>query len=225
MTQQSQTLPEGKTILSIFAHPDDEAFGPAGTIHKLAKQNTCHLVIATDGAYARRYRHEDDIDLRKQELEESSKHIGYSTVTQLHYQDGTLCNNLYHEIADKLEELIDALKPDIIITFEPRGLSGHLDHIALTSIVNYLSIRKKNLEAIWYFALPEEMTPNESYFVYQPPGYARSQLDLIIDINDVWDMKKRAIYCHDSQKKDQSTIMEKLEKAPKEEHFLIKRCR
>lgn len=212
----------GKTILSVFAHPDDEAFGPAGTVHKLSKQNDTHLVIATDGAYARRYRHEADIALRQEELHRSANLIGYSSVTQLHYQDGTLSNNLYHEIADTLEEIIDTIKPDIIITFEPLGLSGHLDHIGLTSIVNYVFYQKKQLQQVWYFGLPQGMFPEQNYFVYLPPGYAHDEFDLIVDIADVWNIKKKAIFSHASQQKDLSTLMEKIETFPKEEHFLIK---
>lgn len=211
----------GKTILSIFAHPDDEAFGPAGTIHKLSKNNTAHLIIVTDGAYARRYRYEPDIAHRRQELDSSASTIGYTTVTQLPYEDGTLCNNKYHEIANKLDEMIDAMNPDIIVTFEPRGLSGHLDHIAVTSIINYLFHKKPAVEQIWYFGLPKETMSEQNYFVFQPPGYARQEFDLIVDINDVWELKKKAIFSHASQQKDQSIIMEKLEKFPKEEHFLI----
>jgi len=38
-----------KTIVAIFAHPDDEAFGPAGTLAKFAETNTVYLLCATKG--------------------------------------------------------------------------------------------------------------------------------------------------------------------------------
>jgi len=38
-----------KPLVCIFAHPDDEAFGPGGTIAKFAKQRPVYLICATKG--------------------------------------------------------------------------------------------------------------------------------------------------------------------------------
>ncbi|MBI2637373.1 MAG: PIG-L family deacetylase, partial [Candidatus Sungbacteria bacterium] len=38
-----------KTIVAIFAHPDDEAFGPAGTLAKLALAHDVYVICATKG--------------------------------------------------------------------------------------------------------------------------------------------------------------------------------
>ena len=39
-----------KKLLAVFAHPDDEAFGPGGTLAKYAKEGVeIHLLCATRG--------------------------------------------------------------------------------------------------------------------------------------------------------------------------------
>ena len=39
-----------KVLLGVFAHPDDESFGPGGTLARYARQGVAvHVIIATDG--------------------------------------------------------------------------------------------------------------------------------------------------------------------------------
>ena len=37
------------SLVAIFAHPDDEAFGPAGTLKIYSKTHDIHLICATRG--------------------------------------------------------------------------------------------------------------------------------------------------------------------------------
>lgn len=210
-------------LFTIVAHPDDEAFGPAGYVHQQRQDYETHLIIVTDGAYARRYRHEPDIDARKEELERSAKLIGYSHIHQLPFRDGELSNNTYHQLAEAIQELVDQYTPEVLITFEPQGLSGHLDHIAVTSVVTYIFEKTGFVKKLMYFALSEEVRNHfDDYFVYMPSGYAREKLDLIVDISREWDIKEKAILAHKSQKTDGSRALEILKRVPKEEHFLIR---
>ena len=39
-------------IIGIFAHPDDEALGPSGTLATLAKENEVYLICVTSGEAA-----------------------------------------------------------------------------------------------------------------------------------------------------------------------------
>ncbi len=39
-----------RTLLGVFAHPDDESFGPGGTLARYAAEGAAvHVIIATDG--------------------------------------------------------------------------------------------------------------------------------------------------------------------------------
>ncbi|MCX7997023.1 MAG: PIG-L family deacetylase [Patescibacteria group bacterium] len=210
-------------VLTVLAHPDDESFGPAGLIMHYASQGRpCHLLIATDGAHSRRYRHEPDIKARRAELAEACDIIGYTSTITLHFEDGTLCNNQYHALADSIGTELDRLRPETVVTFDPRGISGHIDHIVVTSVVDYLFAKKEYLKEILYLTIPAELQ-EDNYFVYMPPGITRDKVDHIEDITDVWERKRKAILCHKSQTSDASEHLRKLEMFPKEEWYTIRR--
>lgn len=218
-----------KTVVCVFAHPDDEAFGPGGTIAKLAKKNPVYIICATKG--------EAGLDSRKgkvkvkalyeereQELLRSAKILGVKRVYFLGFKDGTLSNNLYHEIAAKIERILRNLKPEVILTHEPRGGSGHLDHIAISMISSYLFERLPFVKVMLQHCLPDfRAKAFKKYFIYRPPGYSRKEIDLVVDINDVWETKLRAMHEHQSQMHDIKRIVKMARRFPKKEHFLVVR--
>lgn len=215
----------GKTIVAVFAHPDDETFGPGGTLHKLTKNNTVYTICATDGGAGEN--NSDDhthsiSDIRHAELTRASKVLGVKEVFFLGFKDGTLNNNQYHVIADAVETKLQELNADIVITFEPKGVSGHLDHIAMAMITSFVIHKVESVQELWYYGnLKERAELRKDYFVYFPPGYDRSEFDLVVDINDVWDIKVAAMHEHKSQVKDMDNILKTAEKFPKEEYFFV----
>src|SRR3989344_3283405 len=116
-----------KKIVCIFAHPDDESFGPSGTIAKLSKENDVYIICATDGdAGENQNKYKDLGKVRTEEARKSAKVLGVKKVFFLGHKDGTLSNSLYHLLAEKVQGILDDIRPDTLITFEPRGVSGHI---------------------------------------------------------------------------------------------------
>lgn len=215
-----------KPLLAIFAHPDDEAFGPGGFIALEAKKRDVYLVCVTDGSAGKNSLHtKDTLTLtRKKELKKSAKILGIKYVEFLDYHDGTLCNALYHEIAAKIQKFIDEISPNMLLTFEPRGVSGHIDHIAVSMICSFLFRQNKKIRSLYFYAVPEarqELDRRENYFIYSPKGYGDHEIHKTVKTDQVWDKKKRAMLAHASQKHDYNTILTHIEHLPKEEHFLI----
>lgn len=212
-----------KTIVAVFAHPDDEAFGPAGTIYKLAKDNDVYILCATYGDAGT---HDDPKkqreigQIRAEELRQSAKLLGVKQVFFLGFKDGELSNNLYHKLADKIEEKLINLKADTILTYEPRGISGHLDHIALSFICDYVFTKIKTVKSTLKYCILQGLEM-EDYFIYFPTGYSEEDVDMTIDIEDVWDIKKAAMRLHTSQKNDAERIIKQNEPFPKKEYFLV----
>ena len=125
------------TLMAVFAHPDDEAFGTGGTLSKYAAEGCdVHLVTATRGE-AGEIAEQDmatSADLpyvREQELRCACEIYGIHPPRFLDYADGLL--PLIHpgQAVGKVVRLIRELRPQVMITFGPEGIYGHYDHIAV----------------------------------------------------------------------------------------------
>lgn len=215
-----------KTVVCVFAHPDDEAFGPSGTIHKLTKTHDVFILCATKGQAGKdsRKTHENSLaNERSLELLESAKVLGVKKVYFLGFKDGTLSNNLYHRLANKVQKHIEKLKPEVVMTFEPHGISGHIDHITVSMVTQFVLRSNKHVKELWFHCLKKGREEfRKEYFIYFPPGYASAEIDKVIDVSDVWDIKVQAMMCHKSQKHDAENILKVAAKFPKEEYFIVK---
>ncbi len=224
-----------KRLLAVFAHPDDEAFGPGGTLAKYAEEGVeIHILCATKGeAGENRIKNlesrakngeETRIEkIREKELLKSAEILGVARVEFLDFIDGRLCNEIYHELADKIIKKINSFKPQVVLTNERRGVSGHLDHIAVSMITTYSYLRTKVANKLYYNCLPEEMRDKrmDEYFVYFPEGYSKGEITTRIDYTKFWDRKVAAMLAHESQIKDVKNILARWEKWPKIDNFIL----
>lgn len=212
-------------LFAIFAHPDDEAFGPAGTLAKYAETHDVYIICATRGDAGENNDSEEGIELaekREQELRRSAAILGVEEVFFLDYKDGTLCNNQYHAISEDIRKIMDEYEPDTLLTYENRGVSGHLDHVAMSLITHYVFHKAPYAtKLLSYVLLKTETDQLRDYFIYVPHGYDREDIDLVINTASQWELKKKAVYEHKSQMKDISRLMGAMEEAPKEEYFLV----
>ena len=137
------------TLLAVFAHPDDETFGPGGTLAKYAASGVeVHYVCATKGEAGeapahllQRYR--DMEELRATELECASRILGIKQVHFLGYRDSGMLGSEDNshprslqqakdeEVTGKIVGLIRQIRPQVLITFDPHGGYGHPDHIKI----------------------------------------------------------------------------------------------
>ncbi len=213
-----------KNIVGVFAHPDDEALGPSGTIAKFAKKYNVYLICVTSGEASGKTEEEKLKigEIRRAELMESAKILGIKEVFFLGYQDGELKNNLYHKLANDIQKHLEDLKPEVLLTFEPRGVSGHIDHIVVSLVTTYVFYKLPFIKKLMYYCISaQERAQIGDYFIYFPPGYSQEDVDEIIDVTPYWDIKIKAMYAHQSQLSDVRRVLKNKEKLPKEEYFLV----
>lgn len=141
-------------LLGVFAHPDDESFGPGGTLARYAAEGVdVHVLIMTDGAVgsvdpATAGEIKDLVETRAEELRQAVETLG-ATLHQFHYRDsgmpGTEANQHpdcllqadRSDVTERVVRLIRELRPHVIITHDPTGGYFHPDHIRVNEIVTH----------------------------------------------------------------------------------------
>ena len=142
-----------KRLLFAYPHPDDESFGPGGTLAKYAREDAeVHYVCATrgevgtvDAELLKPYAHlpEDQRQgaLRGQELRCASDILGLTGLHYLGYRDSGMTGSPDNDdprafinadpdrVTEQLVTIFRSVKPQVVVTFDPFGGYGHPDHI------------------------------------------------------------------------------------------------
>ena len=212
-----------KRILVIFAHPDDESFGPSGTLHHYAKAGTrIHLLTATKGEAGKNALDSSNElgKIREKELEQAAKVIGIEKVEFMGYIDKTLQDLERYRPIGKILNYIKQFKPQIIISFGPTGISQHPDHIAVHHWVTEAFRRSNYPSKLYYYTLSQGFFDRR----YPEKKVRDGSITTIIDVSKYKQIKKKAALCHRSQR----ISIEKLFKfaggarpIPTREHFIL----
>lgn len=203
-----------KIIFGIFAHPDDEAFGPSGTLLNLQDEGyDIHLILLTDGDAGQNVDQVPDLAItRLSEWQKSAEILGASSTHALHYPDGALETISRREIGEKIQRIIyDVLEiytepvDYSFMTLEPNGLTGHRDHIVASQITTKIAEQNEGV-VVWYFCLDSSQAPLEDTAYYQPQARPDSYITKRVDITAWLDDKYRMMDAHHSQRNDAANV-------------------
>ncbi len=210
-------------LLAVFAHPDDETFLAGGTLAKCAARGReVFLICATHGEAGRRgeYAHltqEEFGRLRQQELEAAALALGIRRPLFLDCADQQLARDCWALATQEIIRAIRRIRPEVVITFGPDGISGHADHVAISQIVT---------TAFWTADLtsvvPAESgdlppyAPSRLYYVLRSAAVPRCcevragsdapPLTTVVDIAKFGARKLQAVRCYRSQRHLQPEI-------------------
>lgn len=121
---------EGRVLLAVTAHPDDEAILCGGLVAWIVERGaTVHLLCLTRGEHGQG---EGDVGQRRRdELLAATTVLGITSTTLLTHEDGML-PWLDPAILDRdITAVIDGKQPEVIVTFDQDGAYGHPDHITV----------------------------------------------------------------------------------------------
>ncbi len=137
-----------KSLLGIFAHPDDEGT-MGGALLKYGSEGVATgLICATRGevgeiADPALATPENLGQVREGEMREATKALGVDTLWFLDYRDSGMADTAENndprafmqvgsaEVVGKLVAIIRQFRPQVIVTFDENGAYGHPDHIAI----------------------------------------------------------------------------------------------
>ena len=209
-----------KTILGVFAHPDDESMGPGATFAKYsAAGHRVAFVTATDGGAGRLFaeRPGDSAELRearRRETDEAAKILGVEFLGFLGWEDGKLENSNVLDIETEIAKMIRKEKPDVVVTFHGSGISYHADHRVVALAVNGAFLGAGR--AGWYADAEVESLPPHSpaklyYYTVGQSLMAKvdwprkvyasrdDEITTVIDTRAAADVRWRAIQAHRTQ--------------------------
>jgi LmbE family N-acetylglucosaminyl deacetylase len=207
------TIPALGTILGVWAHPDDEAYLSAGLM-ALARQHGNRVVVVTatlgeagtDDPAA--WPPEELARHRRGELAAALAAVGVHEHQWLGYVDGS-CDDIAHdEGVAAVAAVLDAVRPDTIVTFGPEGMTGHPDHRAVSRWTTAAWSATGGPARLWYATLTPEFHDrwgalNDEVGLWSagpPPVTAAGDLAAEIHLDGaVLDRKMAALRAHRSQ--------------------------
>ncbi len=231
------------TLMTVHAHPDDESIGTGGILAKYASEgiNTV-LVHCTRGEMG-------DIqdpafvppepgmameNIRMHELKNALSVLNVGSSYYLGYRDSGMAGNPSNQNPDafaqvnveeaslRLAAIIRKVKPQVIVTYDEKGVYGHPDHIMANAITTKAFFMAGDRDVLtdnhftpwqpaklYFIAIPMEriqrlnnLRDDTEVNMKLPStivGTPERDITTVIDISPVLDLKFRAIFSHKSQ--------------------------
>ena len=190
-------------LLAVLAHPDDETFRPGGTLALLAQRGVrVQVLTATRGGAGSCGEppicSSDELPtVRESELCSACAALGIEPPILLDYQDGYLAEADPETIIAEILTVVADLRPQVMLTFGPDGLSGHPDHIAIGEFAAEAYQRSNSVSTLYTLAIPQSLV--DSLGMAQLHALPDAAITLNIDVSPVWQAKMKAIHCHATQ--------------------------
>ncbi|GGP06908.1 bacillithiol biosynthesis deacetylase BshB2 [Oceanobacillus neutriphilus] len=183
-----------KHVVVIFPHPDDEAFGAAGSVAKFRAEGVpVTYLCGTLGQMGRNMgnptfaNRESLPEIRKKELKRACETLDME-LKMLGYRDKTIEFEDKQEVADHLRGYLEEIKPSLVITHYP-GYAVHPDHNSLgaAAIQAVEDMNREERPKVW----AQAFSNNHLEDLGNP--------DITNNVIDYFDKKLQTILSHDSQ--------------------------
>jgi LmbE family N-acetylglucosaminyl deacetylase len=195
--------PDGKIdVITIFPHQDDETIFVGGTILKMKTDPTVrvHIMCMTIGDLSSaketlKISPELQGRIRVKELEAAAAVLGADEVIQLDYHDQGLAKADQNELRKKILDAIEKTGAEVVFTYGPDGMSGHIDHQTLSKAVTEV-FPKTKAQKLYFPAVPKSLGP--LYKAFNKVGF--TEADIAVNTKPFQKLKKLAMYEHATQK-------------------------
>jgi LmbE family N-acetylglucosaminyl deacetylase len=202
-----------RTLVAVFAHADDEG-AAAPILARYAREDVqVYLIIATNGAQGGAHtsipRGPELARVRSEEARCAADALGIHAPILLGFPDAQLGSYMedptrLFQLTARVQEELQRLRPDALITWGPDGATGHPDHRLVSSIVTQLvrAGAPGAPERLFYVSLPVEgfraMNParGEPPFLIPLAKYFSARVPFS---TADFDASHRSMACHQTQ--------------------------
>jgi len=231
------------TLLAVHAHPDDESIGTGGILAKYASQGIRTVVVYCTKGEEGDIQNPDFIppspgltikEIRMIELENALTVLDVESFHFLGYYDSGMAGSPENsnpksfaqadikEATRRLVDIIRLVRPQVIVTYNEKGLYGHPDHIMANKVtlrsfhtsgdpeytgekdlepwqpekLYYTALSLERLRKMHQMALEQGEEPGLDPEVLGTP---EEQITTTIDVEDFLPKKFEALLCHKSQ--------------------------
>jgi len=201
-----------RILLAVFAHPDDEATVSPVLAKYAAEGVTVYLAVATDGRlgvtpHAGIAAGDSLARVRSEELICAAEKLGIQPPITFGLQDQLKMGEGFAAFQEQLRSLRDnvtrlftTLKPDVILTWNASGWTGHPDHRLVGSVVTevFASRAWEKPAQLYYAAVPTGSLPSGApmQLATVDPRY----LTVRIAVSEAdYEKAKASWLCHKSQ--------------------------
>lgn len=225
-------------LAAVFAHPDDDTYGLGGTLAMEGDKLDYTLIVATSGeagpisdpSLATR---DDLADIREGEERESLEVLGLkdASIHFLRYPDGGLKDAPRDELIERIAEVLRSVRPHLVVTFGPEGITKHDDHITAGQVATeafhrargpgggglafqrlyYNAIPRSELEQFWNSLRARGVDVGDPEGPFMPRGVPDESIRVRVDCREVVKRKLEAIRAHRTQQVELEYLPEDLQ--------------
>ncbi len=182
--------------LVVVAHPDDESFGLGGVLLALIRGGIKVRLLCLTAGEASTVGAGPELPIRRrEELQQAARQLGLDSAELLGMPDGGLSRVPMADLERTVDQRLGGC--DLMVVFEPGGVTGHPDHRAATAAAENVAFRHGLPCLEWGLAGEVAATLQQQFgvpFTYME-RMSRWPLELIVDRAG----QRAAISCHLSQ--------------------------
>jgi LmbE family N-acetylglucosaminyl deacetylase len=211
-------------LAGVFAHPDDDTYGIAGSVAKHESADPEITVVMTtsgdagqiaDPSLATR---EALASVREDEDRASWAALGVEPAIHfLRYPDGGVADLPQEGLVAVYLSILQEARPDVVVTFGPEGITGHPDHIAVGAAgtaafhaaraagaggfrrLLYCCVARSTIDRFNELLRERGLPPIDPTQPFQPRGVPDEAVGMMVDCSDVYDRKLEALRRHRTQ--------------------------
>jgi LmbE family N-acetylglucosaminyl deacetylase len=216
-------------LATVVAHPDDDTFACSGSVALRAHEQALRfaLVHVTSGEAG--MISDPSLATRAnlgevREEEDRRSWIALGRVPDRHeflrYPDGGLGDVPFDELVERIATILGDERPDVVITFGPEGVTGHIDHVTVGRATTdafhrcraaggegfrrllYSSISESLLGRFNEALVSKGQEPIDSTQPFQPRAVPDETIGVEVDCSGVVDRMRAAITEHRTQSND-----------------------